>query len=93
MDNIHPQSIVEFDPNIQRVLDYLQHKFPGYPFLKSTDTLFVEELQRDFPHLNILEEIKTFRWYFDDDLSRNKKTKTHRATIRRWIARSEDWRR
>ena len=91
MDNNHLQPIVEFDPNIQRVLDYLQNQFPGYPFLKSTDTLFVEELQRDFPHLNILEEIKTFRWYFDDDLSRNKKTQ--RATIRRWIARSDDWRR
>jgi len=91
MDNNHPQSIVGFDPNIQRILDYLQHHFPGYPFLTATDTLFVEELQQDFPHLNILEEIKTFRWYFDDDL--NSKKRTHRATIRRWIARSEDWRR
>ncbi len=91
MDNNHPQSIVGFDPNIQRILDYLQHHLPGYPFLTPTDTLFVEELQRDFPHLDILEEIKTFRWYFDDDLSSKKRT--HRASLRRWIARSKDWRR
>lgn len=91
MVNNHPQSLVGFDPTFQAILDYLQHHLPGYPFLTATDTLFVEELQRDFPHLDILEEIKTFRWYFDDDLSSKKRT--HRASIRRWLARSKDWRR
>jgi len=91
MDNKYPQSFVGFDPTIQRILEYLEHHLPGYPFLTATDTLFVEELQRDFPHLDLLEEIKTFRWYFDDDLSSKKRT--HRASLRRWIARSKDWRR
>ena len=91
MDNNHPQSFVGFDPTIQGILEYLEHHLPGYPFLTATDTLFVEEIQRDFPHLDLLEEIKTFRWYFDDDLSSKKRT--HRASLRRWIARSKDWRR
>ena len=73
MDHNHPQSFVGFDHTIQGILDYLEHLLPGYPFLTATDTLFVEELQRDFPHLDILKEIKTFRWYFDDDLSSKKK--------------------
>ena len=54
MDNNHPQSFVGFDPTIQGILEYLEHHLPGYPFLTATDTLFVEELQRDFPHLDIL---------------------------------------
>ncbi len=90
MDNKYPQSFVGFDPTIQGILEYLEHHLPGYPFLTATDTLFVEELQRDFPHLDLLEEIKTFRWYFDDDLSSKKRT--FRAALRRWIARSKDWR-
>ena len=73
MDHNHPQSFGGFDPTVQAILDYLEHHLPRYPFLTATDTLFVEELQRDLPHLDILEQIKTFRWYFDDDLSSKKK--------------------
>ena len=91
MDNTQQKSFSDIDPATQFILDYLEHQLPGYPFLRAADTLFVEELQRDFPQLNILEEIKTFRWYFDDDLSVNKRT--HRASLRRWLARSKDWRR
>ena len=66
MDNKYPQSLVGFDPTIQGILEYLEHHLPGYPFLTATDTLFVEELQRDFPHLDILEEIKMEQSdYFD----------------------------
>jgi hypothetical protein len=90
MHEIQSRTVSDFvDPYTDRVLDYLEHHLPGYPFLKSTDVLFVQELQRDFPELDILEEIKTFRWYFDDLASK----KTHRAALRRWISRSKDWRR
>lgn len=91
MDNTQQQTISNIDPTTHDILDYLEHHLPGYPFLRATDTLFVEELQRDFPQLDLLEEIKTFRWYFDDHLSSKKRT--HRASLRRWLARSKDWRR
>lgn len=91
MHEIQSRTFTDVDPDTHDILDYLEHQLPGYPFLRSTDVVFVQELQRDFPDLDILEEIKTFRWYFDDDLS-SKKT-TRRASLRRWIARSKDWRR
>lgn len=91
MHEIHSRTISDVDPYADEILDYLEHHLPGYPFLRSTDVLFVQELQRDFPELDLLEEIKTFRWYFDDDLSSKKRT--HRASLRRWLARSKDWRR
>jgi len=90
MTSIHTPE-PDIDPRSQSVLDYLEHGFPGYPFHKALDSLFVLELQRDFPHLDLLEQIKTFRWYFDEDLPSKKRT--HRAAIRRWLARSKDWNR
>jgi hypothetical protein len=90
MSNLH-ESPIEIDPRSQLVLDYLEHHFLGYPFLKSIDQLFVLELLRDFPHLDLLEEIKTFRWYFDDQLP--SKRRTLRASLRRWMTRSKDWNR
>ena len=41
----------------------------------------------DFPDVNLLEQIKTFRWYYDDDLSR---LGNHRAALRRWMVRCWD---
>ena len=45
---------------------------------------YVEELLRDFPDLDVLEQIKAFRWYYDDaPLSGVRKP---RVTLRRWLA-------
>ncbi len=90
MSSIH-ESPADIDHRSQSVLDYLEHDFQAYPFHKALDSLFVLELLRDFPHLDLLEEIKTFRWYFDDQLP--SKRRTLRASLRRWIARSKDWNR
>jgi hypothetical protein len=87
----HPKSLYTvpdadaLDPDVVGpILDYLQHHLAGYPFDVAVDTPFVEELARDFPDLDILEEIKAFRWYYEDSpLSRVRKP---RVALRRWLA-------
>ncbi len=68
---------------------YLREKLPGYPFQLALDTLFVSELLEDFPDIDVLEEVKTYRWYYDHELSK----KNHRASIRRWMTNTKPRRR
>ena len=48
------------------ILDYLSNRLPDYPFDSELDQDFVEELTGDFPEINILAEIKAFRWYYNN---------------------------
>lgn len=73
------------DPVTTDVLVYLRDKLPGYNFQLALDTEFVRELLDDFPDVDVLEEIKTYRWYYDRELAK----KNHRPAIRRWIANSK----
>jgi hypothetical protein len=75
----------DLDPAVANVLIYLREKLPGYPFQLSLDTLFVHELLEDFPDVDVLEEVKTYRWYYDRELGK----KNHRASIRRWMANTK----
>jgi len=75
----------DLDPAVADVLIYLREKLPGYPFQLSLDTLFVHELLEDFPDVDVLEEVKTFRWYYDRELGK----KNNRASIRRWMANTK----
>ena len=77
------------DPVATDVLLYLRDKLPGYTFQLALDTLFVRELLDDFPDVDLLEEIKTFRWYYDRELGK----KNLRASIRRWLANTKPRRR
>jgi hypothetical protein len=73
-----------YDPQVDAVLAYLESHLPGYPFNPDLDTPFVEELVNDFPDVNVLEQLKAFRWYHDNQpLNPAKKP---RLRIRRWIA-------
>ena len=77
IDALDPQLVVQ-------ILDYLEHYLAAYPFDPDLDTRFVEELLRDFPDLDVLEQIKAFRWYYDDaPLAGIKKP---RVVLRRWLA-------
>jgi hypothetical protein len=67
------------------VLDYLENHLTAYPFNRKLDTDFIVELASDFERLDLLEQIKTFRWFYDDDLSR---VSNPRAALRRWMVRS-----
>lgn len=77
-----PDSI---DPVVTDVLLYLRDKLPGYTFQLDLDTEFVHELLDDFPDVDLLEEIKTYRWYYDQEIGK----KNLRASIRRWMANTK----
>ena len=72
------------DPDRLTILDYLQHHLAAYPFDPDLDARFVEELLHDFPHLDVLEQIKAFRWYCDDAPFTG--IKKPRLALRRWLA-------
>ena len=79
----------DMDPVVADVLIYLREKLPGYPFQLALDTLFVGELLEDFLDIDVLEEVKTYRWYYDHELGK----KNHRASIRRWMTNTKPRRR
>ncbi len=78
---------LQLDHRVTDVLDYLQHGFAAYPFNRKLDYAFILELAADFEQVNLLEQIKTFRWYYDDDLSR---VGNPRAALRRWMVRAHN---
>lgn len=65
-------------------LEYLEHQIPDYPFDGRLDKVFVAELADDFPGVDLLEEIKTFRWYYDSDPVA--RVANPRAALRRWMS-------
>jgi hypothetical protein len=71
---------------VRSVLHYLEHDLPGYQFDAQIDMPFVLELLADFPEIDILEELKNFRWYHDNAPFSG--TSAQRVSIRRWIART-----
>ena len=77
-DDSHPDKLVV------TILDYLAHRLPGYPFNPNVDRPFIDELLDDFPGVDILEEVKAFRWYYENQpLAR---IRSPRVALRRWIA-------
>ena len=67
----------------QGIIDYLANHLPGYPYDPDIDSEFVQELLDDFSHLDILEELKTLRWY-----AHNKPLEAAanpRLALRRWL--------
>ena len=76
------------DDAMRDVLDYLEHQVPDYPFDRRLDCEFITELMADFSGLDILEEVKTFRWS-----SRKEpvsQMENPRAALRRWIVGSAE---
>jgi len=68
------------------ILAYLKTQMPAYPFDPQLDPLFVDELIADFADYDLLEEAKTFRWYYNNCPA--SRLKNLRAGLRRWIANS-----
>jgi len=66
------------------ILAYLKGRLPAYPFDPRLDAEFVDELITDFREIDILEETKTFRWYYQNRPA--DRMKNLRVGLRRWIA-------
>jgi hypothetical protein len=73
-------------PDTHDVLDYLEHHIPGYPYDPEIDPDFVDELLDDFAHLDVLEQLKRFRWYHDN----RPPNQRVRAGLRRWMSRARN---
>ena len=69
----------------QALIEYLQ-RIPGYDFDLQIDRDFVQELLEDFAALDVLEEVKAFRWYHDNRPA--EKVNHVRLGLRRWLTRT-----
>jgi hypothetical protein len=74
------------DETAVAILDYLERHMPGYPFDPDVDVAFVAELLDDFADLDVLEQLKRFRWYYDNRPLAN--IRNARGAIRAWIHRA-----
>ena len=68
------------------ILDYLAGAILGYPFDPQIDEPFVDELLLDFHDVDILEQLKLFRWYYDNRPLAA--ARSPRLAVRRWLARA-----
>ena len=66
----------------QAIVDYLS-SLPGYPYNPEVDAAFSAELLADFPGVDVLEQIKAFRWRHDGHPA--KTFKSLRPAIRTWL--------
>lgn len=69
----------------EALVKYFQ-RIPGYAFDPQIDHDFADELLEDFAVLDVLEEVKSFRWYHDNRPA--EKVKSVRLGLRRWLART-----
>ena len=82
------QNLYPFEPDyLGRALEALAG-VPGYPFDEDHDRPLVAELMRDFPDIDIIEQIKAWRWYRVDNPSM---LKNPRGALRRWMLRAREF--
>lgn len=82
------QSLYPFEPDyLDRALESLA-AVPGYPFTDKHDKPLLTELIRDFPDVDIVEQIKAWHWYRVDNPSR---LKNPRGALRRWMLRAREF--
>lgn len=76
---------MSYQPDFDNLMGYLKC-LPAYPFDDTVDTDFVAELLEDFPGVDVLDQVKAFRWYHDGDPAAH--NKNLRLAIRRWLAKA-----
>jgi hypothetical protein len=68
------------------IIAYLAGGITGYPFDPQIDEPFVDELLSDFYDIDILEQLKLLRWYYDNRPLAG--ARSPRLAVRRWLARA-----
>jgi hypothetical protein len=82
------QNLYPFEPDyLDRALECLAG-VPGYPYDESLDRPLVAELLRDFPDIDLVDQIKAWRWYRVDNPAR---LKNPRGALRRWMLRAREF--
>ncbi len=70
--------------DLERVREYLQKWFPEFGYRSPRDDLFLASLEDDFPHADLVEQIKTFHaWCLD---RAGGKPMNYRLTLRKWVS-------
>jgi hypothetical protein len=59
-----------------------------YPFSEDIDRPLIAELMREFPDVDLLEQIKAWRWYRIDN---HGVLKNPRGALRRWMAKAREF--
>lgn len=86
-DDVESQPTDAPDDTTAHILDYLEQHLPAYPFRRHVDRPFVEELVTDFPQVDLLEQIKAFRWYYDNEPFA--RLRQPRLALRRWLVNAK----
>jgi hypothetical protein len=82
------QAIYPFEPGfLDRALECLA-SVPDYPFAENLDRPLVAEIMLDFPDVDIIDQIKAWRWYRVDNPSR---LKNPRGALRRWMIKAREF--
>lgn len=82
------QNLYPFEPGyLDRALESLAG-VPDYPFAEELDRPLIAEIIRDFPDIDIIDQIKAWRWYRVDNPSR---LKNPRGALRRWMLRAREF--
>lgn len=78
---------MNLDDEIEAMMLYLRDRMQGYPFDERKDVLFVNQLIEDFPDIEHLGELKSFRvWLLDRD---DYKPKHFRSAILKWFRQAD----
>ncbi len=82
------RNLYPFEPDYQsRFLECLA-AIPGYPFCEEVDRPLISELMHDFPDIDLIEQLKAWRWYRIDNPT---KLKNPRGALRRWMMRAREF--
>jgi hypothetical protein len=82
------QTLYPLEPDyLDRALEALA-AVPGYAFTEDTDRDLIAELMHDFPEIDIIDQIKAWRWYRVDNPAR---LKNPRGALRRWMLRAREF--
>ncbi|MEW5804328.1 MAG: hypothetical protein AB1847_19715 [bacterium] len=63
----------------------------GYPFDQDKDLDFIRQLRKDFPTLDLYEEIKQWNAWMLDNRDRLKKRVNYRSRLRTWCKNASKW--
>ena len=77
-------TLYPFDNGYQEQLLECLADITDYPFDEQIDRPLLAVLMKDFPEIDLLEQIKAFRWHYDGNPAKH--FKSLRPALRRWLA-------
>ncbi len=82
------KTLYPFENSYQEQLLENLASIPDYPFSEEIDRPLLAELMRDFPEIDLIEQLKAWRWYRIDNPT---KLKNPRGALRRWMMRAREF--